>query len=616
MSVRFGTIAVLALLSFSAPALAAPATVQLRVEGAAATIFEGPVTTDGKTIDKDAGPHPCDGTNGGAHTTPGPTMTSALDDASIAAGFTWDGNWGDEFGFDDFLIDRIGPDAADPATSRFWGIALNFQPSSVGGCQQQVSAGDEVLFGYDFFSKLHLLKLTGAATAAVGKPLTVTVTDGKDGSSVSGATVGGAVTDPSGAATLSFDSTGLKTLKAERADAIRSNALLVCVSETGVGDCGVPTAELGTRLAGGGRVRDRRAPAARISSPRQGAVYRRGPRLLRGTASDDASGVTVVKLALRRHLPGRSCRWWSGRRERFVGSHCRKKFFFAIGDDAAWSYLLPTRLPRGHYVLDVKAFDRERNRNKHFEPGRDRVVFDVLGRRARQAPRSSRAEAARVQVMVVGNKRVLLSARTVRAPAARLRASGRRCLVPDSTPLAALVARLKLSGTGYHVRDFGRCSNRRSTSSAQLFVDRVGPDRNRGQNGWFYKVNDRAGTAGAGDPSGIRGRLRSGDRVLWFYCVFDTRLGSCQRSLELLASALPAVAGGRLSVAVRGYDNERRPRPVEGATVTLGSASAFTNPIGRAELTLPAPGRYLLGAEKPGSVPAFPLPVRVISPTG
>jgi hypothetical protein len=605
---------VLALLLLCPPALAVPVTVQLRVEGASSTIFEGPVTTDGKTIDKDAGPHPCDGTNGGANPSPGPTMTSALDDAAIAAGFTWDGNWADEFGFEDFLIDRVGPDAADPATSRFWGIALNFAATQVGGCQQQVQAGDEVLFAYDFFSKSHLLKLTGATTAAVGQPLTVAVTDGKDGSPIEGASVGTAVTDSAGQATLGFDSPGLKRLKAEKADSVRSNAFLVCVSQTGVENCGVPVAQLGSQLGAVKRVRDSRAPLARISGPRNGATYRRGPRLLRGTASDDASGVSVVKLALRRHVPGRNCRWWSGRRERFVGNHCHKVFFFAIGEDPAWSYLLPRRLPRGRYVLDVKAFDRERNRDERFERGRNRVVFQVLGRSARPAHSSRRARrAARVQVMVVGRERPLADAETVRARALHVRASGRRCAVPASTPLAGLVVRLARSGTGYHLRDFGSCSARRSSSSAQLFVDRVGSDRNRGQDGWFYKVNQRAGTAGAADPSGIPGRrLRGGDRVLWFYCKFDAGAGSCQRSLELLVPSVPAVAGETLPVQVRGYDNEGRARPVEGVTVRLGSATSLTDPAGRTEL-LPQPGRHLLRAERPGSVPAFPLPIRVIS---
>ena len=82
----------------AAPALAGPVTVNLRIEGSSSTIFEGPVTTNAKTLTKDAsGPHACDGTNGGANPTPGPTMTTALDDGSIAGGFTWAGTWFDSF---------------------------------------------------------------------------------------------------------------------------------------------------------------------------------------------------------------------------------------------------------------------------------------------------------------------------------------------------------------------------------------------------------------------------------------------------------------------------------------------------------------------------------------
>src|SRR5262249_2278006 len=72
-------LAALALVTEAAPA--APATVHLRVEGSSATLFDGSVATDGKTLTKDgSGPHPCDGTNNGANPTPGPTMTAALDD--------------------------------------------------------------------------------------------------------------------------------------------------------------------------------------------------------------------------------------------------------------------------------------------------------------------------------------------------------------------------------------------------------------------------------------------------------------------------------------------------------------------------------------------------------
>jgi hypothetical protein len=314
-------------------------------------------------------------------------MTSALDDASLSGAFTWDGSWFDSLS--DFGIDRIGPDAK--SSTQFWGYGLNYVPSQVGGCQQQVQTGDEVLFGYDFFSKAHLLRLTGPGKAPLGSPITVNVSDGSNGSAIDGASVAGApsptVSGPDGSVSITFDSLGLKRLKADRADSIRSNALQICVSETGTGDCGVPPATLGSPANGSSQqAHDTQAPSARITSLRDGARYRRGPRVLRGVASDD-SGVSVVKLALRRHVKGMPCQWWSGRRERFVGTSCRKKFFFAIGDDASWSYLLPRRLGPGRYVLDVKAFDRARNRDEQFVRGRNRVVFEVVERKIESSGR-------------------------------------------------------------------------------------------------------------------------------------------------------------------------------------------------------------------------------------
>lgn len=651
MLFRSWAAAVLAAMLACAPAWAEPVNVQLRVEGATATIFEGPVTTDGKQIDKGDGPHPCDGTNGGANPSPGPTATSALDDGSLAGGFTWDGSWAAP-SFEDFLINAIGPDASD--SSRFWGIAVNFTPLSVGGCQKRVQTGDEVLFGYDFFSKLHLLKIDGPATARPGQPLQVTVTDGQNGSPIANAGIvggAGAVTGPDGSATVSFDSPGLKLLKAERADSIRSDALVVCVPEPDKSDCAgaanpsvpgaaaLPIVGLVPGVAGaGGTVRDSKAPTASISAPRNGRRYRRGPRVLRGRASDEQSGVSEVKLALRRHVRGTNCRWWSGRRERFVGSHCRKAFFFAVGDDADWSYLLPRRLPPGHYVLDVKAFDRSSNGNQQFARGVGRAVFDVLTRSDRQVGppslrggarptasrrggtgrhllrRASAAErGARVEVMVAGTTRILAGPRTLRARPTRMRASGRRCLVAPSTPLAALAATLHRARVSYRVRDFGRCAAASARSSGQLFVERIGRDRNRGQNGWFYKVNHRAGTTGAADPAGIPGgRLRAGDHVLWFYCVFDQAAGSCQQSLELVPSSGIGRAGETLRLRVLGYRNEGSGTPVAGAMVTLGTSTATTDAAGRAEVRLPSPGRHELRALKAGAVAAFPLSVRVL----
>jgi hypothetical protein len=185
---------------------------------------------------------------------------------------------------------------------------------------------------------------------------------------------------------------------------------------------------------------------------------------------------------------------------------------------------------------------------------------------------------------------------TVSTRATRVRVEGRRCAVGSATALAALVrsrpGRLRL-------RDFGACS-RRPRDGGGLFVQAIGPDANRGQDGWVYKVGRRAATAGAADPSGPfgRGRLRAGQRVTWYYCRL--RRGGCQRTLELRARAEP----GALVATVRGYDDEGRGVAVAGATVSAGGSTALTGPNGVARLPLPS-GRYRVVAEKAGMVRSF-----------
>lgn len=209
----------------------APIVVNVRVEGAGTTIFEGPVPTDGHDVTTAAGgTHKCDGTNNNANPTAGPTATAALDDAAGTGGFTFDGTYSSQF--DDFLITRIGPDTQTAAA--FWGIFRGSQLTPVGGCQQRVGLGDEVLFAYDAFTEehaaKHVLELAGPNTATTGRPVVVTVTDGTTGGPVADARVDGATTGADGKATVTFDTAGAKRLKAERSDFIRSNALSVMVA--------------------------------------------------------------------------------------------------------------------------------------------------------------------------------------------------------------------------------------------------------------------------------------------------------------------------------------------------------------------------------------------------
>jgi hypothetical protein len=233
-------------------AVAAPINVDLRVEGATQTLFEAPVTTDGHAVTTAAGgTHPCDGTNGGANPTAGPTPTAALDDGARLGNFSWDGVWFD--GFSDFSVDRVAGDAA--TTTQFWGSFVDGVQPSVGGCQFRLKDGQEVLWAFDAFSKARALRLSGPSAATVGQPIAVKVTDTADGAPLADADVRGSKTGADGVASLSFDQTGVYRLKAERADAVRSNALVLCVDPVGAEPCTAsdktpPT--VAVKLPGGG----------------------------------------------------------------------------------------------------------------------------------------------------------------------------------------------------------------------------------------------------------------------------------------------------------------------------------------------------------------------------
>lgn len=216
-------------LSIAAPATAAPIDVLLRIEGRAETLYEGPLRTEARAVDggDGTGSHQCGSGR--------PTVIGALADAAAAGGFGWRGTWNPDF--QDFFVDRIGPDVSNTATASFWAVLVDWRYSG-GACATGLDPGDQILWAYDTAYHPLLLSLTGPSRAAVGEVITVAVRDGwiradsgSDGGPVTGARVGGATTDTAGRAVLSFDSPGLKRLKAERGDAIRSNALDVCVGD-------------------------------------------------------------------------------------------------------------------------------------------------------------------------------------------------------------------------------------------------------------------------------------------------------------------------------------------------------------------------------------------------
>jgi hypothetical protein len=222
------------------------------------------------------------------------------------------------------------------------------------------------------------------------------------------------------------------------------------------------------------------------------------------------------------------------------------------------------------------------------------------------------AAGPRVSVMVVGRTRVLQEPRTVSASRFTAPVGHKRCGVAPGTPLAALAGLRRTGGPGYSLVDMGSCS-KRTVDSGALFVTRIGPDANRGRDGWVYKVGRRAGTAGAADATGPfgSGPLSAGAQVTWFWCVLSAT-SLCQRTLEATPVA-PAVApGAPLRVLVRGFDDGGHGVRIAGATVRLGATSATTGADGFATVTAPArAGTAALVAQRTGLVRSFPAEVRV-----
>ena len=267
-----GLLAGVALLVAAPSTLAAPVTVDLRIEGPNRTLFEGPVTTDVRTFHfTGATPHRCDGTaaNQGPSATPMPTRGAALTEAAERAPFTMHGDWSGDF--DNPTFNEVaGEDVTfDSGTQEFFAEYKNETFAQVGACADPVGSGDRVLFAYSAFGD-QLLALSGPASVRPGGTATVKVTDAASGAAVAGATVGGAVTGADGSATVGpFTQRGDQDLKASKDGAVRSNRLRVCVSDGRDGFCS-------TTVPGGApRGRRRRATRARRSRRSHGCATAR-----------------------------------------------------------------------------------------------------------------------------------------------------------------------------------------------------------------------------------------------------------------------------------------------------------------------------------------------------
>jgi hypothetical protein len=365
------------------PAVAAgPAAVTVRVEGNADTLVaRTALTTTTALVNKDgiAG-HDCTGTS----------AAGALEQASAG---NWSGTYSAGLGYS---IGAVKGETHPFGSGEFWGFFLNDQLASNGICGIELQAGDNVLLApiAETGTSFGVLSLSSAATARPGQPFTVKVTrttsdfnGGVTRAALADASVSGGdatvTTGPDGTAQVTLGARGPTRLRASHAGDIRSASEPVCVTDGSDAACG-STAASGCVTSGDDGncgTKDRRAPRAKILSITEGQRFGKGkgPRGLRGTVTADPSGIAAVRLRLTRTDHGR-CQTFDGRRERMVAlSRCGAKRgkWFSAGDREQWSYLLPTRLGPGRYVLDVRVADRAGNIDTLLQRTRTRVVFTV-----------------------------------------------------------------------------------------------------------------------------------------------------------------------------------------------------------------------------------------------
>ncbi len=401
-----GAVVLATLVVTATGAQAAPGPVTVRVEGSTATLLpptlvattNGAYTPVGKTA-----------------ACPGTSAAAALDLATLAGGTSgWAGTF--NAGFGDYFVTAIAGEVhpTGAADGSYWSFWSDNAPAQTGICGQQLSAGDQILFFPDCFGACpagfvspNVLTMTAPpAVVQKGSVATVTVTsyanaDGKPSAAV-GATVSGggvsATTGAAGTASLTFATTGTFTLRATAANSVRSEPHTVCVHDGNDGNCGTtappgttPTPPPATTPAatpppcvhrgddGLCGTADRTPPTGHLAvAENTRFAHGHGPRTIAGHVDPDPSGLRDVRLRLTRVVSHGRCEAFAATRRRWVSAHCGIAYapFFSIGRGGTFSYLMPARLARGRYTVDVAATDGAGNRDAP-APGRNRIVFRV-----------------------------------------------------------------------------------------------------------------------------------------------------------------------------------------------------------------------------------------------
>ncbi len=321
-------------LTLPAAVSAAPTAVDVRIEGKTSTLFDAPVTTDGKTVTTAAGgTHVCDGTNNGVSPVPVANATSALDDAAKKGGFDWDGSWSGP-GYPDYFVTRIAGEsqiiAPFPPGGQDWGVFINGVATTAGGCQSLVKAGDEVLWAFDAFNKVGALRIAAPGATQPDVPIVATATNVATGAPVAGATVGSETTGPDGTASIVFSEPGVYVLKADKADLVRSRGVRVCVDPPGADEC---------------TYGDKTAPTVRLDAPALASgLSRFGNRVPLSWQGDDTGGSGIKRYRIEVRRAGKPDSAW-----RLLRTDTSKTSGRLNGADGT------------AYELRVRAYDRANN---------------------------------------------------------------------------------------------------------------------------------------------------------------------------------------------------------------------------------------------------------------
>lgn len=368
---------------------AGPATVSVRVVGSEnqSVLPLTQVTTNETPVVNDSNPeHSCAG-------------TSAAGALQLATAGKWGGTWfsGSPPGY---LVESIQGQSAP--THDYWDFWLDNKEASTGVCGAELSDGDSILFFPECYEACstpapNVLAIEVPATVEVKTPVTVTVLSypnaGGPPGPAEGVTVEGGgdsnapPTNAQGQTTLVFAGDGKYTIQAigtGEPPTIPAEAF-VCAHEGNDGTCGTTASPENTGATPkstptttvGGNVPT--IETAKVMDVKNGHVYsrRRAPRLLKGSVVVPAGGLLQkVQISLKRRYHGR-CYGFDGATVRFVAIKCKRAAsFFSVGTEAAFSYLLPGRLPAGSYTYDIEAVNGTGQATK-LVSGISHVVFKV-----------------------------------------------------------------------------------------------------------------------------------------------------------------------------------------------------------------------------------------------